>query len=105
MAGAGQPEIPGFVRAIPEVEGHSNQAGTKTGKIRDERLGAVRQPERNAIAVAASTADEVGGEMIGRSHECEIRESPASAEDGASVRRDLKRHIHDLIEQHDVDRS
>jgi len=64
----------GFVRAIPEVEGHGNQAGTKNRQNTRQRLGAVRQPDRNAIAVTASTADEVGGEMIGGSDECGIRE-------------------------------
>ena len=35
----------------------------------DERLGAVRQPERDAIAVMASTTEEIGRETIGRTHE------------------------------------
>ena len=58
-----------LVGAISEVERHGNEAGTKAGEIGDECLGAVRQPERNAIAVTASTTDEVGREMIGPSHE------------------------------------
>ena len=93
--------VRGLVGAISEVERHGNEADTKTGEIGDECLGAVRQPERDAIAVTASTTDKVGGEMIGRSHEHSVCEPPASAEDGCFVWGFLKRGIRDLIEQHD----
>jgi hypothetical protein len=90
-----------LVGAISKVERDGNEAGTKAGEVRDECFGTVRQPERHAIAVTASTTHEVGREMIARSHEHRIREPSASAMDRSLVWGLLERGIRDLIEQHD----